>query len=487
MGEKPAMFAPVTLKRGLTAVAVLAALLALMGWVIGDDWSRQGYESEAVAQGFMAGMPEDGDVLQQGLEVGCEFVDGVTLEVAAVGSQVAGTVRLEVLQGDEVLWSEPYDLTQYVQGDEFTANFPEDAIRLSGKEMTLRLILQAGETNQLPAFWVGQEIDAGRFALDAGNLDRLTVNGEALRGQLCVTVRGHSRSNIMAWYWPICGVLTLLAAGVALRCARTKAQNRTNLLLTAAEIMGRYRFLLEQLVARDFNTKYRQSLLGALWSFLNPLLTMAVQYVVFSTIFKTSIPNFPVYLLTGIVLFNYFTEATTLGLDSIVTSSALITKVYMPKYIYPFSRTVSSLINLLISFVPLLLMMAVTGVQLTKALLLTPLVVLYLFTFALGMAMILATMNVFFRDTRFLWSVVALMWTYVTPIFYPESIIPAQLTTLYHMNPMYQFIYFMRCISLGGVSPTPVTYVYCTLCSVLPLLLGVWIFKKNQDRFVFYL
>ena len=86
-----------------------------------------------------------------------------------------------------------------------------------------------------------------------------------------------------------------------------------------------------------------------------------------------------------------------------------------------------------------------------------------------------------------LWGVVVLMWTYLTPIFYPETIIPAQLITLYHMNPMYQFIYFMRCITLGGVSPTPVTYLYCTLCSVVPLLVGLWVFKKNQDRFVFYL
>ncbi len=83
--------------------------------------------------------------------------------------------------------------------------------------------------------------------------------------------------------------------------------------------------------------------------------------------------------------------------------------------------------------------------------------------------------------------VVVLMWTYLTPIFYPETIIPAQLIPLYHMNPMYQFIYFMRCITLGGVSPTPVTYLYCTLCSVVPLLVGLWVFKKNQDRFVFYL
>ena len=159
----------------------------------------------------------------------------------------------------------------------------------------------------------------------------------------------------------------------------------------------------------------------------------------------------------------------------------------MPKYIYPLSRTLSSLINLLISLVPLLLMMLVTGVPLTKALLLTPLVILFVFTFSLGMSMLLATMNVFFRDTRFLWSVVVLIWTYLTPIFYPESIIPAQLIGLYHMNPMYQFIYFMRCITLGGIAPNPITYLYCTLGCVIPLLIGVWVFRKNQDRFVFYL
>ena len=191
--------------------------------------------------------------------------------------------------------------------------------------------------------------------------------------------------------------------------------------------------------------------------------------------------------MTGIVLFNYFSEATSLGLDSIVVNASLITKVYMPKYIYPLSRTLSSLINLLISLVPLLLMMLVTGVPLTKALLLTPLVILFVFTFSLGMSMLLATMNVFFRDTRFLWSVVVLIWTYLTPIFYPESIIPAQLIGLYHMNPMYQFIYFMRCITLGGIAPNPITYLYCTLGCVIPLLIGVWVFRKNQDRFVFYL
>ena len=489
MQKKRSVFSPEVLKVGGIAVLVLALVLAIMGWVVGDDWSSQSFATESVSQGFMAGTPMDGDVIEQGLSLDCEYVDGITLSIAPMGTEVGGTLTADVLQGDQTLASKEYNLSELYQSDNsLLLEFPDDTLPVGRKDVTLRLTLHTdGETNLLPAFWVGNKVDTGRIALDASNLDRLTVNGEALQGQLCMTVVGHSRSNVMAWYWPICGALVLMGAALVLICAWKRANGKQNFLLLVVELLDRYRFLIRQLVSRDFNTKYRQSVLGVLWSFLNPLLTMGVQYIVFSTIFRSSIANFPVYLMTGIVLFNYFSEATSLGLDSIVVNASLITKVYMPKYIYPLSRTLSSLINLLISLVPLLLMMLVTGVPLTKALLLTPLVILFVFTFSLGMSMLLATMNVFFRDTRFLWSVVVLIWTYLTPIFYPESIIPAQLIGLYHMNPMYQFIYFMRCITLGGIAPNPITYLYCTLGCVIPLLIGVWVFRKNQDRFVFYL
>jgi len=249
----------------------------------------------------------------------------------------------------------------------------------------------------------------------------------------------------------------------------------------------RYRFLLEQLVRRNFNTKYRQSVLGVLWSFLNPLLTMAVQYLVFSQLFRSDIAHFPVYLLTGIILFGFFNECVTLGMDSIVLNGPLITKVAMPKIIYPLSRSISSLISLVISLVPLLGAMLLSGTPLTPALMLIPAAIAMLFLFALGMSLILCTLNVFFRDTRFLWSVVSLLWTYATPIFYPITIIPEAWQPVFRLNPMFQLIDLLRTIIIGGAFPTWGQWGMCIACAVLPLLLGLAVFRRNEDRFVFHL
>ena len=249
----------------------------------------------------------------------------------------------------------------------------------------------------------------------------------------------------------------------------------------------RYGFLLEQLVKRNFNTKYRQSVLGVLWSFLNPLMTMAVQYLVFSQLFRSDISHFPVYLLTGIILFSFFNECATLGMDSIVLNGPLISKVAMPKIIYPLSRSISSLISLCISLVPLLGAMLLSGTPLTAALLLLPVAAVMTFCFALGVSLILATMNVFFRDTRFLWSVVSLLWTYATPIFYPIGIIPAAWQPIFRLNPMFQFIDFMRTIVLDGVWPSLQQWGACLLCAAIPLALGWYAFRRFEDRFVFHL
>lgn len=249
----------------------------------------------------------------------------------------------------------------------------------------------------------------------------------------------------------------------------------------------RYTFLLEQLVKRNFNTKYRQSVLGVLWSFLNPLMTMAVQYLVFSQLFRSDISHFPVYLLTGIILFSFFNECATLGMDSIVLNGPLITKVAMPKLIYPLSRSISSFISLVISLVPLLGAMLLSGTPLTPALLLIPAAIVLLFLFSLGMSLILCTLNVFFRDTRFLWSVVSLLWTYATPIFYPISIIPAAWQPIFRLNPMFQFIDFLRTIILQGAWPSWGQWGACVLCAALPLALGLLVFRRNEHKFVFHL
>ncbi len=249
----------------------------------------------------------------------------------------------------------------------------------------------------------------------------------------------------------------------------------------------RYGFLLEQLVKRNFNTKYRQSVLGVLWSFLNPLLTMAVQYIVFSQLFRSDIDHFPVYLISGIILFGFFNECVSLGMDSIVMNGPLITKVAMPKIIFPLSRGLSSLINLAISLAPLLGVMLLSGAPFSPALLAAPAVVVLTFLFALGVTLILCTLNVFFRDTRFLWSVISLLWTYATPIFYPITIIPQGWRGLFMCNPMYQLITCLRTIVIDGAFPSPGQWGACLLCALIPLGLGLLIFRRYEDRFVFHL
>ena len=248
-----------------------------------------------------------------------------------------------------------------------------------------------------------------------------------------------------------------------------------------------YRFLLEQLVERDFKTKYKRSVLGILWSLMNPLLTMLVMYIVFSTLFKSNIDNFLVYLLSGIVCWNYFSEVSSFCLTSITGNTSLITKVYVPKYIYPLSRVLSATVNLIFSLIPLVLVLFLTKSPITTRILLVPIPLICLFLMSFGIGLILASSMVYFRDTQFLWGVISMLWMYLTPIFYDAEIIPQQYMFAYKLNPLYHIISVMRTLLIDGMSPSPVSYLLCLVSAIIPLFLGVLIFKKTQDKFVLYL
>lgn len=287
-------------------------------------------------------------------------------------------------------------------------------------------------------------------------------------------------------------LLIVLLAGILLGAYLLKLilldkKGRTCLGLRIIAAFRKYEFLLSQLVARDFKTKYKRSVLGVLWSFLNPLLTMSVQYIVFSTLFKTSIDNFPVYLLIGIVFFSFFSEAVSMSLMSIISNANLITKVYVPKYIYPVSRVLSSTVNFLLSMIPLLLVVIITKASFTPAFLLLPFSMGCLIIFCLGLGMLLSSAMVYFRDTQFLWNVISMLWMYATPIFYPESIIPDQFMLIYKMNPLYHFIRFSRTIIMQGISPEPVAYLYCLIFAFGMLAIGATVFKKTQNGFVLHI
>ena len=214
---------------------------------------------------------------------------------------------------------------------------------------------------------------------------------------------------------------------------------------------------------------------------------MIVQYIVFSNLFRFDIPYYPVYLLSGIVVFNYFSEACGMALSSIIGNATLITKVYVPKYIYPLTRILSSLVNLLISMIPLFIVTVFSGLYPTKAYLLIPFILVCLAMFCLGLGMLLSAAMVFFRDIQFLWGVLTMIWMYLTPIFYPESILPDEVAWVLKFNPLYYFIGFLRSCVIDGVSPEPVVYVQCFLIALGVLAVGAWVFKKSQDKFVLYL
>lgn len=250
----------------------------------------------------------------------------------------------------------------------------------------------------------------------------------------------------------------------------------------------KYGFLLQQLVSRDFKVKYKRSVLGIFWSLLYPVLTMTVMALVFTNVFKFSTPgvNYLVYLMTGLVLFNYFSEASNLAMSSVVSNFSLLNKVYMPKYIFPFSKCVFVGINFLLTLIPLYAIILITGTGLNICHLLLPYAFLCLFIFTIGFSLILATVSVFLRDMFYIYGVLITLWTYLTPIMYDISIIPAAYQVIFKLNPMYWFIYFARDIILYNQIPGINVWIYCAVFAVVFLVLGIWIFKKNQDKFIYY-
>ena len=460
-------------------IFVLAYLLLAAGlyWIVERDWSITAVKAGGVSQGYL--LPANSEISQQ-FQAEMDGLDEFTLMPHFDQEEHTGTITLRLLDEAEVVWSAEIPAEEWTSDEAVSIAVVPAAQSANG----LTLSILPNDTGL--ALWAGTSVNTGRYEEPVA-ASGLKVNGEAAEGSLVLKLQGHSLLSGARWFWPV--ALALLA-GLTAICFITHSQlarGKRTLLTLTVNVFVQYRYLLRQLVNRDFRVKYKSSSLGMIWSFLNPLLTMLVYLVVFSTLFNSDVENFPVYLMAGIVCFSYFSEATNLGMASIVGNSALITKVYMPKLIYPLSKVLSSGINLCISFIPLLIVMLITGVPFHKSLLLLPVVVMYLILLCFGMSLILSTLNVFFRDTAFLWGVALTMLNFLTPIFYPETIIPAQLITIFHMNPLYQIIFFMRTIILDGCSPTPVTYLYCTLSVTALLAFGLWVFRRNQDRFVLYL
>lgn len=261
--------------------------------------------------------------------------------------------------------------------------------------------------------------------------------------------------------------------------------------LFIARIQGfiKYKDLMGQLISRDLKLKYRRSVLGYLWSILNPLFIMVIMAIVFSHMFhQKSIPNYPVYLMSGQVLFNFMNISTHQALGAITGNAALLKKTYLPKYVFTVSKITSGLIDCIFSFGALLIVMLFTKGHFTWYLLLFPIVVAQLYVFNIGLGMLLSAANVFFRDIQYIYNAITTAWMYLTPMFYPVEYLPDKLHWLVvHLNPMYAYVTQLRCLTLYGVFPDPHMVLYGCIDAFLILLFGTWIFTKGQDQFILYI
>lgn len=257
--------------------------------------------------------------------------------------------------------------------------------------------------------------------------------------------------------------------------------------LDGMRMLKKYQPLMNELVKRDLKVKYRRSMLGYLWSLLNPLLMMCVMTLVFSYMFRFDIPNYPIYLICGQTLWTFFNESTNMAMDSIFASASLIKKVYIPKFIFPISRIFSSFVTMLFSLISVLIVMLATGSPFHWTILLFWVPLVFLFLFCCGMGMALSALAVRFRDVRHLYSVVTLAWMYATPIFYPLSQLPQFAQNLIKLNPMYHYINLFRNLVLYGEIPGPNTWFACMVSALVFLLLGLVIFRKQQKNFILYL
>lgn len=253
---------------------------------------------------------------------------------------------------------------------------------------------------------------------------------------------------------------------------------------TYIENFKKFRPLLSELITRDIKNKYRKSILGVFWTILNPLFMMIVLSVVFSNLFKFDIEYFPVYLLSGQLIFNFFSESTTNAMGAIIANGPLIKKIYVPKYVFVLSRVFSSSINLLASFTALIFVMLAMRVELHYTILLVPIPLFFVIGFSLGVGLLLAALTVKFRDIMHLYSVFVTALMYLTPVIYPMSILPEWLEKVVLLNPLTNILIMFRDVMMNNTLPSITSVVIALAEVVIVMVLGLYVFYKRQDTFI---
>lgn len=241
-------------------------------------------------------------------------------------------------------------------------------------------------------------------------------------------------------------------------------------------------FAIRQLVSREVKRKYARSYLGIVWSVLNPLMTMAVMSMIFSTMFRRSIENFPIYYLTGSIFWQLFSTATNTAMSALVDNKNLLMKVKMPKQTFIMARVYTALTNFGYTCIAYVLMLLVFRIEPNWTMLLFPIPVLCILMFSMGIGYFLSILYVFFGDIKYLYSVILTLWMYLSAIFYPVDQLPEQVASLVGMNPIYVCINFARQIVMYQTVPEIAEWLKMILWGVGVFVFGYLFFKKNENK-----
>ncbi|HSR29114.1 MAG TPA: ABC transporter permease [Anaerolineae bacterium] len=246
-----------------------------------------------------------------------------------------------------------------------------------------------------------------------------------------------------------------------------------------------YRDLIFQLVRRDLVSRYKRSNLGIAWTMLNPLGTMIVLTLVFSQLFH-AIQGYAAYVLCGLIAWNFFSQTTSASMTQMVWGSSLLQRIYLPRTTFVVAAIGTGLVNLMLSFVPLFLIMFVLGLPLRWSMLFLPVPILLLAAFSLGVGLLFSAWAIYYPDVSEMYTMALTAWMYLTPIIYPQEMIPETYRFwFFHLNPMYYMVQMFRRPIYEGVLPTGAVVAAGAAVSLLTLMVGWIVFSRRSDRFTY--
>lgn len=250
--------------------------------------------------------------------------------------------------------------------------------------------------------------------------------------------------------------------------------------------MKQYQFLFEELVKRDFAKKYKRTILGMAWSIISPLMNLLIMWLVFNSLFGSNVNHYAIYLFSGQLIFSYFTDATNLGMTSLVGNSSIFTKINVPKYLFLLSQNVSSLINFGLTLLIYFVFVAIDGITFTWKFLLLIYPVICLIVFNIGMGLILSALFIFFRDMQYLWGIMTQLLMWLSAVFYTIDNYSQTVQYLFLLNPIYLYIRYFRKIVIDSTIPSLQFHLLAAAYALIAFAFGAIMYKKYNHEFLYY-